>query len=209
VFRSEKQEPSWIDYSQGPAPIFENGRLLFLPARLKNWALYGKIVDLGLEIQPLDRQLTVTGIKGGATSQLMPSVNLVVRRTAKRQSSGSSGSTQPGPRVRDLIMPEIDASCRLAVDVDARKMAKASSVDLAVTRADVAFPDLPANAFAEPAKFLWRSRLPARSGLVELPVKDLLEVGKHQIAALALDGDGEPVGYLSEPRTFIVSPSGR
>lgn len=190
VWRSEKQPKSWIDYSEGPSAEVFNGKLLFMPGRYRSWVLNGAITDIGIQFLPGQYSAQVKSLKNVDSSVLYPSIDLNV----------SNLPTKP----QSKIMPTVNAKNEVKVSFDASKIEGARKVLLIVTKTDMACPDLPVASLPDETQLLFKKELDSTPGSFQLPPEALAQNGKHQVAVLALDADGKPRGYISEPRTYFV-----
>lgn len=191
VWRSKKQPKSWIDYSEGPWAEVIDDKLVFLPGRYRSWTLNGTVEDIGIQFFPGDYSVSIQSVRNIPEASLMPSNSLVLDST--RHSSAS-----------DLIMPFVKSSEPLSVSFDASKIAGATKVTLFVTRTDFACPDLPTKVLPEDLQGLFKQQIDSTAGTFKLPQSVMDSAGKHQITLLALDAEGRPVGFTSEPLTFFV-----
>lgn len=208
IWRSERQPKSWIDYSVGPFAEVRNGKLLFMPGRFRSWVLNGSVVDLGIQFLPGQYTAQVQSVKNVDRSLLSPAVNLIktVPSSLPDQTPQIDRSNQDLTlTVENKILPVVNANDVVTVSVDASEIAGAQSVLLVVTKTDIACPDLPITVIPDDSQLILKKILRYTTGSFQLPREACVQKGKHQVAALALDSKENPVGYISEPRTYFVS----
>lgn len=190
VWRSTKQPSSWINYSEGPRAYVKDGNLVFVPGRWRSWSLNGQIKDIGIRFAPGRYQAEVASIRSVAGRELIPSLELQITPAA-------------GTGLSDLVMPTVDTGGGITVKYDASTIKSATAVVLAVTNKDIACADIPSGWHIDDSQLLFKLRLETAAGSFELPQEVLKSPGKHQVQAIALDRNGKPVGYTSEPRTYF------
>ncbi len=191
VWKSEKQPKSWIEYSEGPSAEAVDGKLVFMPGRFRSWVLNGPVVDVGIRFFPGQYSAQVKSLRSVDALTMYPSVELSVENSQ--------------PTVQSKIMPTVSSKGNLKVSFDASKIDGAKKVVVVVTKTDMACPDLPVASLPDETQLLFKKEVDAASGSFQLPPEALAQNGKHQVAVLAVDADGKPRGYVSEPRTYFVA----
>lgn len=190
VWRSEKQPKSWIDFSEGPSAEVVNGKLVFMPGRYRSWVLNGPVKDVGIRFFPGQYSAQVKSLRSVDASTLYPSIELTVENSQ--------------PTVQSKIMPTVSSKSNLRISFDASKIPGAKKAVVAITKTDMACPDLPVASLPDETQLLLKKELDCATGSFQLPPEALAQNGKHQVAVLAVDADGKPSGYISEPRTYFV-----
>jgi hypothetical protein len=190
VWRSQHQPKSWIDYTEGPFAEIRDGKLLFLPGRYRSWLLNGAVEDVGIQFAPGQYKAQVKRVRDVPDSVLTPGLEL-----------SCSGQTA---KLQDKILPVVHSADSVRVLFDASKIAGAKRILVAVTKTDIACPDLPSVALPEDAQLALKQELHELTGEFQLPSEALAQKGKHQVVVLAMDANGKPIGFTSEPRTYFV-----
>ncbi len=192
VWRSEHQPKSWIDYSEGPFAEVKGDRLVYVPERLRSWVLNGRVREIGVLFYPGEYQASIESASGGSAKVFVPSIELRSSKLHPRDS-----------RLKHLVTPSIPRGCNVEVLYDAQNIANAKSVEILVTKNNYAFSDFNSIVVPEDKQLLFKNREDKLEGVYPLP-QEALVAGKHQVAVRALDKQGEPVGYVSEPRTYLL-----
>lgn len=209
VFRSLNQPPGWIDYSIGPPPLSSTvvqgrGResdakdpntmtmeYFFVPYRHRSWALNGPVREIGFELSaPAPGRVEQASLEVGGPDQIFPRIELPIEPVDRRPGGPGTGST-----------------CRVAVKFDAAAIPGARGVELFVGRSGTPIAlSVTRHAPDESALVLERSIMLTR-GVVTLPPRIAgSSPGLHEVAILAVDDQGTPVGFLSEPGYFTGCP---
>ncbi len=192
VWRSEHQPKSWIDYSEGPFAEVKNEKLVFVPERLRSWVLNGSIKEIGVLFYPGEYKASIESVTGISSASVVPSLDLIPSRTSSHDSM-----------LKRLVVPTVSRDSFVDVSYNAENVAEAHSVEVVVTNNNYAFPDFNSIVIPEDKHILFRTRVKNLSGVYRLP-QPAIVFGKHQVAVRALNDKGDPVGYLSEPRTYLV-----
>ncbi len=190
VWRSQHQPKSWIDYTEGPFAEIRAGKLLFQPGRYRSWLLNGAVKEVGIQFSPGQYKAQVKRVTDVPELLLTPGLEL-----------SCSGQTA---NLQDKILPVVHSADSVKVLFDASKIAGARRVLVAVTKTDIACPDLPSSALPEDSQLAFKQELNELTGDFRLPSQALDQKGKHQVVVLALDANGKAIGFTSEPRTYFV-----
>jgi hypothetical protein len=90
------------------------------------------------------------------------------------------------------------------VTFDTSTVNGAHSILVVATKSGAALSD-EATILAPDSKILdARLEIPANKGTCVLPDSVMKRSGVHQVAAIALDGTGKPIAFLSEARSLLV-----
>jgi hypothetical protein len=195
VWRSQNQEKSWIDYSSGSFGMPFTNKIVFMPARFRSWLYQGSIKQIGLKFEP-GLKFSIRRITGDDDSALMP-------RLTTNMSVANEGLDNSSP-ASHLVVAKLPSKSPLAFNYDCSSIPGAHKTVVVATKASSPLPDLVCTTMPEKSQLVTSVTLNSIRGSLEPPKELLQEKGLHQVAVMACDDEGKPIGFMSEPITVQV-----
>lgn len=192
LWRSQHQEKSWIDYSEGPFGQVVSNKIVFVPSRQRSWLYQGAIKQIGFRVSP-GKESQLATVTGTADRAYIPELQV------SKKAIASLASRNPDDDVNDICAINVNSGDRLRVLYDCSSISGAQRAILAVSKSGISFPEIACAVGLPKKKLLLQERLPQVRGSYELPDSISRQAGVHQIAVLALDAADKPVGFFSEP----------
>jgi hypothetical protein len=158
---------------------------LFIPYRYRSWALNGALREIGFQLGAPTARIEHAAVEVGGPDQLFPRVEPVARDFA------------------DEVAAPCDGGPAVTIRFDAGAIDGARGVDLFVGKPGTSIA-LPVTRRAPDASaVLFRRSIMRTQGTFTLPEAVTgSSPGLHEVAVLAADDHGRPVGFLSEPVYF-------
>ena len=197
LYRSSHQPPSWIDYSNGPVMDTDG---YFIPYWNRSWLLNGEITEVGIEFMDLP-----PGFSGASppkltalpAAQFFPSIEL----------NDCTPVDEDERSIARMIKLPCDSISPIKVSYNVEAIPGAEAVMVMVALPEQSITVYPGDELPADACLLFKKRLDNLKGEIAIPDNLINKsIGRHQVVVLAVDKQGKPLGYLSEPRIFEICP---
>lgn len=195
VYRSKHQPENWIDYSIGPVSgLNKDGELLFIPFRHRNWVLHGAIDEVGIEFLRASKNIEVESrLSFGYHHSIFPTISLADSSPIEKLAANK------------IVLLPCESISPLYISFDVTGIENATGARVMIGKPGVPITVRVQNEFPHDALLLFKKDIHELSAKIEIPDKVIVDsIGKHQVCAVAIDKNGKPVGYLSEPRFFEI-----
>lgn len=197
LYRSSHQPPSWIDYSNGPVTDTDG---YFIPFWNRSWLLNGDITEVGIEFLDLPSGFSSASppkLTALPAAQFFPSIEL----------NDCTPVDEDERSVSRMIKLPCDSISPIKVSYDVEAIPGAEGVMVMVALPEQSITVYPGDELPADACLLFKKRLDKLKGEIAIPDNLINKsIGRHQVVVLAIDKQGNPVGYLSEPRIFEICP---
>jgi len=173
----------------------DDGVLRFYAARSRAWSLGGKISSAGLRFLPGDYRADIYGLDIAGGESLTPRLRLV-------RESGEGKNADP----YSLWLFKVIRGETVFAVCDVSQIPGAAGCKLVVTKSGKVFANgaSPARLSADQLEEVSGTASATPSARIRLPDELFKQSGLRQVRLLAVDANGETIGWPSDPQTISI-----